>query len=236
MNKDKIFQLGDDIEISLTDGKGNEIFKFDSKEYDKKMKNKKLNEEEMTLMEVINKNWDKAFAEIRDKNKKEEFKNNKINRVTTDSIAKGLDKVKVAIDNRKDLNKGDMVKIINGNYRALSYKVFRFLDYVKTMDKILIQTDEFNRLYVNPEDIELVRKKVTKSDLRYSERLYDIASVVIIDDVIVKNRVGNNLNLVVQTKDKIKIYCSDKTKITMYRDIINNLNHQSRENIKIIKC
>ncbi len=70
MNKDKIFQLGDDIEISLTDGKENEIFKFNSKDHDKKMENKKLNEAEKTLMKIINNTWDEAIAEIRDKNKK----------------------------------------------------------------------------------------------------------------------------------------------------------------------
>ncbi|BAO04755.1 signal recognition particle-like (SRP) GTPase [Clostridium botulinum B str. Osaka05] len=206
-----------------------EIIQGIAKEYEKE-KNKDQNYYGDKIPSNITKIWSDVEDMLEKNNnistkEKEDSKSNKINkdRVATDSMA-------------KDLNKGDLVKIINGNYRALSYKVFRFLDYVKTMDKVLIQTDEFNRLYVNPEDIELVRKKVTKSDLRYSERLYDIASVVIIDDVIVKNRVDNNLNLVVQTKDKIKIYCSDKTKITMYRDIINNLNHQSRENIKIIKC
>ncbi|NCI19702.1 hypothetical protein EJM73_08700 [Clostridium botulinum] len=159
MDKDKIFQLGDDIEVSLIDSRGDEIFKFGSKEHDKKMKNKRLNEG-MALMEIINNTWDKAIAEIRDKNKKEEFKNNEINinRVTTDSIAKGCDKVKAVIDNRKDLNKYDIVRIIRGEYKGLSDKEYEFLDYVKTMDKVLIQTDKFNRLYVSPEDIELVKR------------------------------------------------------------------------------
>ncbi|APR02541.1 TPA: hypothetical protein ACXDAY_002219 [Clostridium botulinum] len=235
MNKDKIFQLGDDIEISLTDGKENEIFKFNSKDHDKKMENKKLNEAEKTLMKIINNTWDEAIAEIRDKNKKTEFKNNEMNRIRIDSMAKGLDKEKIAVDNREDLNRYDIVKIIDGEYKGLSNKECKFLDYVKTIDKVLIQTDEFNRLYVNPEDVELVRKAITQYDIKYSKNLSDIASIVIIDDIIVKNRGGEKLNLLVQTEDKIKIYCNDKINIMSYYHIVNNLNQKAKENIKIIK-
>ncbi|MBY6842625.1 hypothetical protein [Clostridium botulinum] len=83
-------------------------------------------------------------------------KNNEMNRITTKPIEKN--KIKADIDNRKDLNKGDIVKIIDGEYKGLSNKECKFLDYVKMMDKVLIQTDKFNRLYVNPEDVELIRK------------------------------------------------------------------------------
>ncbi len=158
-----------------------------------------------------------------------------MNRIRIDSMAKGLDKEKIAVDNREDLNRYDIVKIIDGEYKGLSNKECKFLDYVKTIDKVLIQTDEFNRLYVNPEDVELVRKAITQYDIKYSKNLSDIASIVIIDDIIVKNRGGEKLNLLVQTEDKIKIYCNDKINIMSYYHIVNNLNQKAKENIKIIK-
>ncbi|HDK7194914.1 TPA: hypothetical protein PTV74_003221 [Clostridium botulinum] len=144
----------------------NEIIQEIAKEYEKE-KNKDQN----YYGDKIPSNITKIWSDVEDileknnsitikENKKEELGNNKmdINRVTTDSIAKGCDKVKAVIDNRKDLNKYDIVRIIRGEYKGLSDKKYEFLDYVKTMDKVLIQTDKFNRLYVSPEDIELVKR------------------------------------------------------------------------------
>ncbi|MBN3352080.1 hypothetical protein CF086_17430 [Clostridium botulinum] len=84
-------------------------------------------------------------------------KNNKTNRITTESMEKGLNKVKVVTDNRKALKKGDIVRIVKGEYKGIT-KECKFLEYCEGMDKVLIQLDELNPLYVNPEDIELVRK------------------------------------------------------------------------------
>lgn len=151
------------------------------------------------------------------------------------SILGKENKKEVVTDNR-NLNKYDIVKIIDGEYKTLSDKECKFLDYVNTMDKVLIQTDEFNRLYVNPEDVELVRKAITQYDIKYSKKLSDIASMVIIDDTVVKNRYDEKLNLLVQTGDNIKIYCNDKINIMSYYEIIDSLYPKAKENIKVIKC
>ncbi|HCL4447163.1 TPA: hypothetical protein N2D16_002768 [Clostridium botulinum] len=154
-----------------------EIIQGIAKEYEKE-KNKDQNYYEDKIPNHITKIWSDV-EDILEKNnnitikenKKEELGNNKmdINRVTTDSIAKGCDKVKAVIDNRKDLNKYDIVRIIRGEYKGLSDKEYEFLDYVKTMDKVLIQTDKFNRLYVSPEDIELVKRYKRK----YMKTMYN---------------------------------------------------------------
>ncbi|APH20882.1 hypothetical protein [Clostridium botulinum] len=66
-------------------------------------------------------------------------------------------KKEIVTDIRK-LNKNDVIRIIDGEYKSLSDKECKFLEYCEGMDKVLIQLDELNPLYVNPEDIELVRK------------------------------------------------------------------------------
>ncbi|NFH40823.1 hypothetical protein [Clostridium sporogenes] len=175
-----------------------EIIQGIAKEYEKE-KNKDQNYYGDELPSSIKKIWsdvDDILAKnnnITIKEKEKDMllfsKNNKINtdRVTTDSIAKGCDKVKAVIDNRKDLSKGDIVKIIDGEYKGLSDKNCRFLDFVESMDKVLIQTDKFNRLYVNPDDIELVKgykEKYKATTFNKIEDKYENITVEIEDDIL----------------------------------------------------
>ncbi|HID0768061.1 TPA: hypothetical protein ACXDAZ_002590 [Clostridium botulinum] len=218
-----------------------EIIQGIAKEYEKE-KNKDQNYYGDELSSNITKIWSEVEYILEKNNnitikEKEDSKSNKMNkdRITTDTIEKDVNKVKAVTDNRKDLKKGDIVRIVKGEYKGIT-KECKFLEYCKGMDKMLLQLDELNPLYVNPEDIELVRKTITQYDIKYSKNLSDIASMVIIDDVIVKNRGGEKLNLLVQTEDKIKIYCNDKINIMSYYHIVNNLNQKAKENIKIIKC
>lgn len=57
-------------------------------------------------------------------------------------------------------SKGDVLKVVSGKYKDIEGS---FIDYVDGYDKILIQTDEMNRLYINSKDIELIRKKVNNT-------------------------------------------------------------------------
>ncbi|GAA0083417.1 hypothetical protein [Clostridium sp. CTA-6] len=170
-----------------------EILKEMVKEYEKE-KNKDQNYYGDELSSNITKIWN-DIDDILAKNnnitikEKENSKSNKINkdRVTTNSIAKGCDKVKVAMDNRKDLNKYDVVKIIEGDYKALSDKECKFLEYCKGMDKILLQLDELNPLYVNPEDIKLVRKakeEYVKDIYNEIEKRKEKVTINIKDDIL----------------------------------------------------
>lgn len=166
--------------------------------------------------DILEKNNDITIKE----NKKEELGNNKMN----------INRVKAVIDNRKDLNKGDIVRIIKGEYKALSDKKYEFLDYVKTMDKVLIQTDEFNRLYVNPEDIELIRKAKEE----YVKNIYneiekreekvviniknDILTVMLNDETTWDVQFDKEDNL--QEREKICYYAA---KEQQYKDMVNEL-------------
>ncbi|EQB4340903.1 hypothetical protein ACYJ2U_001622 [Clostridium botulinum] len=234
MNKDKFFQLGDDIEVSLTDSKENEIFKFNSKAHDKKMENKKLNDEVKILTEIINNTWDEVIAGIRDKNKKTEFKNNEMNRITTDSIVKEHDKViKAVTDNRKDLNQYDIVRIVDGKYKALSDRKCRFLDYSEGIDKVFLQLDNLNSLYVNPEDIELVKKAKKEYDITIFNKMEKRnEKIKIVEDnnwitVILEDGTKSKKELKGENKTRIIEIVYYKAKARQYtklrKELINNL-------------
>ncbi|WP_125154840.1 hypothetical protein [Clostridium rectalis] len=195
-------------------------------DHQEKLKEKK-DIKEQVKQNKINNAFRIDLSDMKNKVNKQDSKNTNYQNI--------LDKKEKNIDNRKDLKKGDIVRIIKGEYKGIT-KECEFLEYCKGMDKMLLKLDELNPLYVNPEDIELVRKAITQYDIKYSKPLSDIASMVIIDDTVVKNRYDEKLNLLVQTEDKIKIYCNDKINIMSFYHIVNNLNQKAKENIKIIKC
>lgn len=118
-------------------------------------------------------------------------------------------KKELVVDNRKDLNKGDIVRIVDGDYKALSNKECKFLEYCRGMDKVLLQLDELNPLFVNPEDIELVK--------RYKEKHKTIIFNIIEnknEDVIVEID-DNMLTVTLQNGIKSTAQLNNEDKLTI---------------------
>lgn len=146
------------------------------------------------------------------------------------NLSDKVEKEKTVIDNRKDLNKNDVVRIIGGDYKALSDKECKFLEYCKGMDKVLLQLDELNPLYVNPEDIKLVKKAKEE----YVKNIYneiekreekvviniknDILTVMLNDETTWDVQFDKEDNL--QEREKICYYAA---KEQQYKDMVNEL-------------
>lgn len=144
-----------------------------------------------------------------------------------------LNKKELVIDNRKDLNKGDIVRIIDGDYKALSNKECKFLEYCKGMDKVLLQLDELNPLFVNPEDIELVKKNKKEYDITIFNKMEKRnEKIKIVEDnnwitVILPDGTKSKKELKGENKTKIIEIVYYKAKARQYtklrKELINNL-------------
>ncbi|MBD5589323.1 hypothetical protein [Clostridium botulinum] len=218
-----------------------EIIQGIAKEYEKE-KNKDQNYYGDKLSSNITKIWSDV-EDILEKNnnitikenKKEELGNNKMDkdRVAIDSIVKDLNKVKIAIDNRKDLNQYDIVRIVDGKYKALSDKNCRFLDYCEGIDKVFLQLDNLNTLYVNPEDIELVKKAKKEYDITIFNKMEKRnEKIKIVEDnnwitVILPDGTKSKKELKGENKTRIIEIVYYKAKARQYtklrKELINNL-------------
>lgn len=141
------------------------------------------------------------------------------------------DKKEVAIDNRKALNKGDIVRIIDGDYKALSNKECKFLEYCKGMDKILLQLDELNPLYVNPEDIKLIRKAKEKYKATTFNKIEDKYENIIVEiendmlTVTLQDGTKSKKQLKGENKAKIMKISYYDAKIKQYFKVSQELNN-----------
>lgn len=71
--------------------------------------------------------------------------------------------------------KGDILKITDGLFKDIEGT---FIDYVKGYDKVLIQIDELNSIYVDSMNVMLSKKKVNNihNDEKYNSIIYDLDS------------------------------------------------------------
>ncbi|EQC1535545.1 hypothetical protein ACY1J9_001376 [Clostridium botulinum] len=194
--------------------------------------------EEMTKECEKERNSHQDYASQEDlKNKvntKEQSKQDTINNTFHIDLNKNFkiapNKKEKGIDNRKNLNKGDIVRIIDGKYKGLSDKECKFLDYVKTMDKVLIQTDEFNRLYINPEDLELVsraKEEYKATTFNEIENKYENIIVEIENDiltVILQDGTKSEKRLKGESRVKIMKITYYDAKIKQYLKVTQKLN------------
>lgn len=139
------------------------------------------------------------------------------------NLSDKVEKEKTVIDNRKDLNKNDVVRIIGGDYKALSDKECKFLEYCKGMDKVLLQLDELNPLYVNPEDIKLVKKAKEKHKVTIFNRIENKNEDVIVEiendmlTVILQNGIKSTIGLNNEDRTAITtLNCYYDAKIKQY--------------------
>ncbi|EPY2278022.1 hypothetical protein ACXAT3_002774 [Clostridium sporogenes] len=109
------------------------------------------------ILQEIVKEYEKERNDQEDFRDKSKVQNQTKGNVKNDIINKS-DKTSNSIYTTTEFKKGDTVKIIGGEYKALSGKECKFLENCSSVGKVLIQTDQLNRLYVNYEDIELIKK------------------------------------------------------------------------------
>lgn len=109
------------------------------------------------ILQEIVKEYEKERNDQEDFRDKSKVQNQTKGNVKNDIINKS-DKTSNSIYTTTEFKKGDTVKIIDGEYKALSNKECKFLENCSSVGKVLIQTDQLNRLYVNYEDIELIKK------------------------------------------------------------------------------
>ncbi|EKS4345093.1 hypothetical protein QB607_003097 [Clostridium botulinum] len=182
----------------------------------------KVNVKEQSKQNNLNNTFHINLNDMKNKINKENNKNT--NYKTTPN------KKEEVVDNRKDLSKGDVVKIIDGDYKALSNKECKFLEYCKGMDKVLLQLDELNPLFVNPEDVELVRKakeKYEATTFNAIEDKYENLIVEIENDmltVILQDGTKSKKQLKGETKAKIMKISYYDAKIKQYFKISQKLN------------
>lgn|GEM_PF-3712741 len=109
------------------------------------------------ILQEIVKEYEKERNDQEDFRGKSKVQNQTKGNVKNDIINKS-GKTSNSIYTTTEFKKGDTVKIIGGEYKALSGKECKFLENCSSVGKVLIQTDQLNRLYVNYEDIELIKK------------------------------------------------------------------------------